>query len=100
MLIAIVDFTVEPENRAAALAALLKEAPAVRAMPGNIGFRPYLDPVKAEALCILHEWEDSESFSAYTDSDEFKMSGQVLRPLMTTVPVSRRMAAELIETVA
>ena len=100
MLIAIVDFTVEPENRAAALAALLREAPAVRAMPGNISFRPYLDPVKPESLCILHEWEDTHSFSAYSESDEFKLSGHVLRPLMTSAPVSRRMTAELLETVA
>ena len=99
MLIAIVDFTVAPENRAAALATLLAEAPAVRSMAGNIGFQTYLDPVNGEALRIVHEWQDQASFEAYTASEAFKRSGQVLRPMMTGAPVSRRMSADLLETV-
>ena len=99
MLIAIVDFTVAPENRAAALATLLAEAPAVRSMTGNLAFQPYLDPVSAEAVRIFHEWQDAASFEAYTSSDAFKRSGQVLRPMMTGAPLSRRMSADLLETV-
>jgi quinol monooxygenase YgiN len=99
MLIAIVDFTVAPENRAAALAVLLAEAPAVRSMAGNLAFQPYLDPVNAEAVRIFHEWQDQASFETYTGSDTFKRSGQVLRPMMTAAPVSRRMSADLLETV-
>jgi quinol monooxygenase YgiN len=99
MLIAIVDFTVAPENRAAALATLLAEASAVRSMPGNLAFQPYLDPVNAEAVRIFHEWRDQASFEAYTGSEGFKRAGQVLRPMMIAAPVSRRMSADLLETV-
>jgi hypothetical protein len=42
MLIAIVDFIVAPENCKAALAAILAEAPAVRAMKGTSPSRPIL----------------------------------------------------------
>ena len=100
MLIALVDFTVAPENGPAALATLLAEAPAVRAMAGNLDFRPYLDPVSAGTVRIFHEWRDADSFAAYTQSDTFKRSGQVLRPMMTGIPVSRRLNADLLETVA
>ena len=100
MFIAIVDFTVPAEKRAAALATLLAEAPTIRAMPGNLAFRPYLDPVKPDALCILHEWEDAESFKAYSGSESFKASGAALRPMMSSAPVSRRMIATLLETIA
>jgi quinol monooxygenase YgiN len=99
MLIAIVDFTVAPENRAAALATLLAEAPAVRSMAGNLAFQPYLDPVNAEAIRIFHEWQDQASFAAYAASDTFERSGQALRPMMTGAPLSRRMSADLLETV-
>jgi quinol monooxygenase YgiN len=99
MLIAIVDFAVAPENRPSALAAILAAAPSVRSMPNNIGFRPYLDPVNTGSIRIFHEWEDTASFEAYTASAEFSGLGKFLRPLMTAQPVSRRMKAELLETV-
>ena len=99
MLIAIVDFIVAPENCAAALAAILAEAPAVRAMKGNVAFQPYLDPKDAKAIRIFHEWNDAASFELYTASDTFKTLGQVLRPLMIAPPVSRRMTADLLETI-
>lgn len=99
MLIAVVDFTVSPENRAAALAALLAEAPIVRSMRGNLAFQPYLDPVIAEAVRVFHEWQDAESFEVYTSSDAFKRASQTLRPLMLAPPVSRRMTASSLEAV-
>ena len=99
MLIAIVDFTVAPENRPGALAALLAAAPAIRDMTKNLGFQPYLDPVNAGAIRIFHEWQDAASFEVYTASAVFKSLGQVLRPLMIAPPVSRRMKAHLLETV-
>src|SRR4051812_43929446 len=45
MPIAIVDFIVAPENCEGALGAILAEAPAVRAMKGNIAFQAYRDNV-------------------------------------------------------
>lgn len=99
MFIAIVDFTVAAHKRAATLEVLRAEAPIVRAMPGNLAFRTYADPANAEALCIIHEWEDIESFQTYASSEVFRSSGQVLRPLMTTAPVSRRFTAQILETV-
>lgn len=99
MLIAVVDFTVAPENRAAALATLLADAPSVRAMAGNLAFQPYLDPVSAEAIRVFHEWQDAASLELYYSSDIFERASQTLRPLMIAPPVSRRMMANLLETV-
>jgi quinol monooxygenase YgiN len=100
MFIAIVDFTVAAQNRETALDTLLAEAHAVRAMPGNLAFRPYADPIDGEAVRIVHEWQDIESFEAYASSDTFRSSGQALRPLMTSMPVSRRFTAQILETVS
>lgn len=99
MYIAILDFTVSPTGRPEALAALLAEAETVRSMPGNIAFRPYVDPVRPDAVCVVHEWADAASFAAYANSDTFRRSGAILRPMMTSSPVSRRMTAQLVETV-
>ena len=99
MLIAIVDFTVAPENRPSALGALLAAAPAIRDMTRNLAFQPYLDPVNAGAIRIFHEWQDAASFDVYTASAVFKSLSQVLRPLMIAPPISRRMKADLLETV-
>lgn len=100
MFIAIVDFKVAPEDRAAALAALLDAAPEVRAMPGNLAFRAFLDPEGTESVCVLHEWADADGFAAYGRSEVFARSGRRLRPLMKSLPLSRRLQAELVETVA
>ena len=100
MFLAIVDITVAPADRAAALAALQEAAAAVREMPGNINFRAFLDPFGDESLCILHEWADQASFAAYGASAAFADLGRVLRPLTTRPPISRRLRAELVETVA
>lgn len=99
MLIAILDFDVTPDNRAVALDQLLSEAPAVRAMPGNIGFRPFADPLVDSRITLVHEWERRSDFDSYLAGPEFARSGAVLRPLMTGAPTSRRFEASLIESV-
>lgn len=100
MLIAILDFDVAPADQQAALDHLLAEAPTVRAMPGNIAFRPYADPLIDTRVSLIHEWEVPAAFEAYLASEAFANTGAVLRPMMTAAPVSRRFTAELIETVA
>lgn len=100
MLIAIVEFTVKPDDRPAAMAALLSETSTVRAMPGCIAFRPFADPEHAGTCGLLHEWEREEQFGAYTASPGFAAIGQILRPMMIAPPISRRFRAELLETVA
>ena len=50
-------------------------------------------------VAVVHEWEDVSSFMAYQQSESFARSGVVIRPLMTAAPVSRRFAAQLLETV-
>jgi len=99
MLIAIVDFTVAPENRPSALAAILAAAPAIRGMADNLGFQSYLDPVNTGAIRLFHEWQDAASFEVYTASGVFNALGELLRPLMIAPPVSRRMKADLLETI-
>jgi quinol monooxygenase YgiN len=100
MLIAIVDFTTAATDRAAALAQLDGERDQVRAMPGNLGFRVYACREDETGITIVHEWNDEPSFAGYLGSDSFARSGEVLRPVMTGAPVSRRFHADLRETVA
>jgi quinol monooxygenase YgiN len=100
MYIAVVDFTTTASDRPAALAQLDQEAAQVRAMPGNLAFRVYAARDNQTGVTIVHEWADEPSFAAYTASDSFARSGQVLRPMMTGAPVSRRFRADLVETVA
>ena len=99
MFIAHVHFTVAPAERQAALDALLAEVPVVRAMPGCLAFVPFLDPTDPAGLGILHEWQDASSFGAYAASPGFAEVGKVLRPMMTSAPVSKRFDAKLLETV-
>ena len=100
MLIAILDFTTAAADRPAALAQLDRESGQVRAMPGNVAFRVYASREDDTAVTVVHEWADEPSFSGYLGSDSFARSGEVLRPMMTGAPVSRRFNAELRETVA
>jgi quinol monooxygenase YgiN len=99
VLIAIVDFATTAADRPAALAQLDRERAEVRAMPGNRAFRVYASREDGTGVTIVHEWDDEASFRGYLDSDSFARSGQVVRPLMTGTPVSRRFHAELLETV-
>lgn len=100
MLIAIVDFSTAAADRPAALAQLDGEGEQVRAMPGNVSFRVYASRQDGTAITVVHEWADEASFAGYVESESFARSGQVLRPMMTGAPVSRRFRAELLATVA
>jgi quinol monooxygenase YgiN len=97
--IAILDFTTAVSDRPAALAQLDRERDEVRALPGNIAFRVYACREDESAVAVVHEWDDEASFAGYLGSDSFARSGEVLRPLMTGAPVSRRMQAQLVQTV-
>ncbi|BCJ74866.1 hypothetical protein CS0771_44100 [Catellatospora sp. IY07-71] len=99
MLIALVDFTVAAADRPTALAQLDHERDQVRAMPGNAAFRVYASREDDTAITVVHEWHDQASFASYLESPSFTRSGRVLRPMMTSAPVSRRFHAELLETV-
>jgi quinol monooxygenase YgiN len=100
VLIAILDFSTAATDRAAALAQLDAERGEVRAMPGNLAFRVYASREDETRVTVVHEWDGEASFVSYLGSDSFARSGQVLRPIMTGAPVSRRFRAELLETVA
>jgi quinol monooxygenase YgiN len=69
-------------------------------MPGNRAFRIYASRENDTRVTVVHEWDDETSFAGYVRSDCFTRSGEVLRPLMTGSPVSRRFHADLLETVA
>jgi quinol monooxygenase YgiN len=100
VLIAILDFSTDAADRPAALAQLDGERDQVRAMPGNLAFRVYAAREDETRITVVHEWDDDASFADYLRSDSFARSGEVLRPIMTGAPVSRRFRAELLETVA
>jgi quinol monooxygenase YgiN len=99
MLIAVLDLRTTATDRAVALAQLDSERDEIRAMPGNLDFRVYAARDDEQAITVLHEWADEPSFAAYLSSDAFARSGEVLRPLVTAPPVSRRFRAALVETV-
>lgn len=100
MLIAIVDFSTAVTDRPAALAHLDGERDRVRAMPGNLAFRVYASREDETRVTIVHEWDDLASFDGYQRSDTFARFGEMIRPIITGAPVSRRFRAELLETVA
>lgn len=99
MLIAVLDLHTTAAARPAALAQLDSEHDEIRAMPGNLDFRVYADRDDAGAVAVIHEWADEPSFATYLSSEAFARSGAVLRPMVTTPPVSRRFRAALLETV-
>jgi quinol monooxygenase YgiN len=99
MFIAILDFATTAADRPRALAQLDAERAEIRAMPGNLAFRVYAARDTDTAVTVVHEWDDEVSFQRYTESASFSRSGEVLRPMMTGAPVSRRFRAELAETV-
>jgi quinol monooxygenase YgiN len=99
VLIAILDFSTAGADRPAALAQLDGERDQVRGMPGNLAFRVYASREDQTRITVVHEWDDEASFVGYLSSDSFARSGEVLRPIMTGAPVSRRFRAELLETV-
>jgi quinol monooxygenase YgiN len=98
--IAIVDFGTAAADRAAALDHLDAECDQIRAMPGNIAFRVFASRVDDSRVTILHEWEDEASFDGYLGSASFARFGEAVRPIIDGAPVSRRLRAELLTTVA
>ncbi len=99
MLIALLDLRTAPADRPAALAQLDGERDEIRSMPGNLDFRVHASRDDEEAVLVIHEWADEESFAAYLASEAFARSGAALRPMVTAPPVSRRFRAALLETV-
>ncbi|SHG59442.1 putative quinol monooxygenase [Cognatishimia maritima] len=93
MLIAHVEFRVQPEDRDAALSLLLQEAQKVRAMAGNQKFQAFLNPEQADTLEIVHEWDNEDGFATYLASENFAAIGAALGPKMTAPPVSKRFTA-------
>ncbi len=98
--IAILDFATAAADRSAAVAQLEREQPAVIAMPGCIAFRVFCNPQNDTGITVLHEWIDQASFDGYLASEAFARSGEILRPMMTGTPSSRRFRVELVEMVA
>ena len=99
MLIAVLDLRTTAADRPVALAQLDSEREEIRAMPGNLDFRAYAARDDEEAVAVIHEWADKQSFADYLSSSAFARSGAVLRPLVTAPPVSRRFHAALLEMV-
>ncbi|HMR93994.1 MAG TPA: antibiotic biosynthesis monooxygenase [Microthrixaceae bacterium] len=99
MLIAILDLRTTSADRPAVRLQLDAERPQVRTLPGCVDMRVFDAPDDPERLTVLHEWDDEAAFAAYLASDMFARSGEVIRPLLTDAPVSRRFRAELVETV-
>jgi quinol monooxygenase YgiN len=81
-----VTFTVAPADRPAAVKCLTGEAPQMRALPGNQACKVLVDPNAADAVTLLHQWDDLESLDAYRNGPLFAAAGDVIRPMMTDAP--------------
>jgi len=99
MIIALVDFDVAPERCSALLADLKPLLEEARAMAGNISYRALIDGEEKAHIDIMHEWESLERFRDYRSSNLFSRMSQLLRPAMTSPPVSRCLQAESFEEV-
>lgn len=88
MLIVTVDFTTLPEDREFALATLRAEAPIVRALKGNLGYKLHLDPDVPGGLRLTHHWTDAPSFAAYRATPGFRSVGEALFPKMVGKPAT------------
>lgn len=95
MFVALVDFTVAADQREKALETLLTKVDEVVGMQGCQTFRPYFDPGNKEHVGVIHEWQSEACFDRYLKSDGFANLGAELRPMMTSVPSSRRYSAKL-----
>jgi quinol monooxygenase YgiN len=98
--IAILDFSTAVADRPAAIAQLERERPVVNAMPGCVAFRVFADRQNDTGVTVLHEWTNKTSFDHYLASDAFARSGEILRPMMSGTPSSRRFHVESVEVVA
>ncbi len=81
-----VNFKVAPQDRTAAVDCLTKDVPVMQALPGNRGCRVLIDPAADDAVTLLHQWDDMDSFDAYRSGPLFAQVGGVLRPMMTGAP--------------
>lgn len=95
----VVDFEVSPADRADILQALRPLLAEARAVDGNLGYRAVTDSESAAHIGLTHAWETLEHFRAYAASDLFHGIGGLLRPAMTTPPVSRRLRADSLEEI-
>jgi quinol monooxygenase YgiN len=96
---ALIDFEVSPADRAEMLAALQPLLEEARGCPGNRSYRASTSCESAAHIGLMHEWDTLEQFRAYISSDLMRRMSQMLRPAMTTAPVSRRLRTELIEEI-
>ncbi|HEY9558972.1 MAG TPA: antibiotic biosynthesis monooxygenase [Acidimicrobiales bacterium] len=95
--IAVLDFSVSASDRSMAVAQLEREGSTIRSMPGCVAFRVFPAQDTDTDVTVLHEWTDRAAFDGYLASDAFARSGEILRPLMTAPPVSRRFHVGLVE---
>lgn len=97
--LALVDFSTALADRPTAVAQLERERSIVRSMPGCLDFRVFPSVESDTEITVVHEWTDPSRFADYLASEAFARSGEIVRPLMTAPPSSRRFRVELLETV-
>jgi quinol monooxygenase YgiN len=73
MLIASINFRVQPHKRAEALSAVDSLTERMRTLPGCARSRILTDSEDANAFLIASEWLDMESVEAFLDSRTFRL---------------------------
>ncbi|MBW8640438.1 antibiotic biosynthesis monooxygenase [Hoeflea sp. WL0058] len=89
MLIAIVEFEVNPSRRRALLEQIEEEARNVRGMEGNMAYQALVSAASESGIVLVQEWRDEPAFAEYRASDSFSALNQYLKPEMTGPPSSR-----------
>jgi len=85
MKLVVVEVSLSDDNLAEAVQNLQEQAGGVRAMDGCVSYAIYDDGTK---LAIVQRWQTADHFDAYRRSDLFARLGIILKPLMTSPPVT------------
>ena len=96
MLIAIVDISVPPADRARFLDEVTKLTPTIRTQTGCQSWCILPDPENAEKAIIQQIWQDQNAFDAYKATPDFAALGALLMPNLTAPPISRQYDAALV----
>ena len=85
MKLVVVEGSLSDDKLEQAIQAVQEQAGGVRAMDGCVSYATYDDGAK---LAIVQRWQTAGHFDAYRQSDLFARLGTILKPLMTSPPVT------------
>lgn len=94
MIVIHVQAKINPENRATFLDQIRHDSLVSRQFAGCARWSWAEDVSEANRFVLYEEWESSEAFSAYRDSEHFKQTGAAMFPLIDGQPITAYYQAE------